>query len=242
MATPLPTRSNENFSVFKTEVEGKKVTTKRSAKVHAVKLATCTRCGAEKDQNEIGETGMCVACEEETLEERTHEAYTQAYGEPRGTDAQQGDPNDARAEDEHVAALQEHMAEDAGEEQPPVEVKAPKALGIVAQRAALRAAGLRVCNRHVKYLDRLPDAAKVAVEDHPVEVRPLSEFARGANWEAPCCKPCYQIYDGEWREAHRTPGAPTSKARSEAILARKITQRNQLNAEIEALQASLATQ
>ena len=194
------------------------MTTKWSAKVHAVKLATCTRCGAEKDQNEIGETGMCVPCEEETLEERMH----------------------ATPEVEHVAEPQEHMAADAGEEQPPVEVKAPeapKALGIVAQRAALRAAGLRVCNRHLKYLDRLPDAAKVALEGHPVEVRPSSEFARGANWEAPCCRPCYAIYDGEWRDAHRTPGTATSKEKQQATLARLIEQRDALTARIEALQA-----
>ncbi len=150
-------------------------------------------------------------------------------------------------DDAAIAELEAKQAEQAGQEQQEAEQAQAQAVTVKPltqkqEREALRAAGLRVCNRHVKYLDRLPDEAKVAVEGHPVELRPLSEFASGATWSSPCCKPCYKIYDGEWREAHKAPGALTTRARSEAILARKITQRNQLNAEIEALQASLAQQ
>jgi hypothetical protein len=110
------------------------------------------------------------------------------------------------------------------------------ALTITQQRAILAAAGLKTCNRHLKYFDRLPDAAKVAVEGYPVEVRPRAEFATGAA----CCRPCYRLYDQEWREAHRTPGTPTSRARQEAMMARKVAQRDALNAEIARLQAALA--
>jgi len=139
---------------------------------------------------------------------------------------------------EHSADLEAKQAEQAGEEQPTEQAPAVvKALTAKQQREALKAAGYKVCNRHLKYLDRLPDAAKVAVEGHPVEVRPLSEFARGANWEAPCCKPCYAIYDGEWQDAHRTPGTATSKEKQQATLARLIEQRDALTARIEALQA-----
>ena len=100
--------------------------------------------------------------------------------------------------------------------------------------AALKAAGFKRCNRHAMYFDRLPDEAKVAVGDYPVEVRPLAEFAA---WGASCCKPCYHLYDQEWREAHRTPGTPTSKEKAQVTLAKLIAQRDALNARIEALQA-----
>ncbi len=222
-------RSNAGFSVF---AEEKKVTSKRSKK--APVMATCTRCGAELDINDIGESGMCVPCEEETFEECAQDAYTMAYGEPRGTDAVIPE----QPEDEQIATLEASMANEAGQEQPTEQVPAPvKPLTTKQQREELKAARLRVCNRHLMYLDRLPDEAKVAVEGHPVEVRSLSEFARGANWEAPCCKPCYKIYDTEWRDAHRTPGTPTSKDKQQATLARLIEQRDALTARIEALQA-----
>jgi hypothetical protein len=39
----------------------------------APETATCPRCEATVDSNGLGETGMCVPCEEETLAERTTE-------------------------------------------------------------------------------------------------------------------------------------------------------------------------
>lgn len=104
------------------------------------------------------------------------------------------------------------------------------------QRVLLALNGLKSCNRHLMYFDRLPDAAKQPVDGYPVEVRPLAEFAKGAA----CCRPSYTLYDQAYRDAHRPAGSPTSRQRQEAALTKKIAQRDALTAEIAALQATLA--
>jgi hypothetical protein len=126
--------------------------------------------------------------------------------------------------------------DDRTEEQPEPE---QKPLTITQKRAALKAAGMKECNRHLKYFDRLPEEAKVAVDGYPVEVRPLSEFAA---WGPPCCKPCYKLYDAEWRASRGMVPATPRQGKKEATLEKLIAQRDALNVRIDALIAQQAQQ
>jgi hypothetical protein len=154
-------------------------------------------------------------------------------------------------DEQQIAELEAKQAAQAGKEQEQATEQAPAPKALTAtqirqqERDSLRTAGLKRCSMHHKYLDRLPDAAKVTTDGLPVEIRPLVEFGKSSSSPDGLqnfCKACDHVamHDYALKAKASDPNAgKTSVAKIEATIARKLAQHNALAREIDELNARL---
>jgi hypothetical protein len=124
-------------------------------------------------------------------------------------------------------------------EQSPKQAPGPVTLTQQHQREALKAAGLKRCPQHARLLDVLPDEAKVVIDGQTdVSIRPLSEYQKSTS----VCRACDHIIQRAWRLTHKPAGSTPNIEKQQATLDKLIAQRDALQARIDLLTTTIASE
>jgi hypothetical protein len=151
--------------------------------------------------------------------------HAQLSTEPHEPETTTSDEEAATTSEEPQADSEQHATETVQADR----TAQPRPTGVQAQRAALKAAGLKRCPAHEQYLDQLPGTVRHAVpgQTDPA-IRPLSEFGGLAS-----CKACAKVRTAD----HRTERLGLAPTQAVQRLVRVMRKRDELQHQIDQVRA-----